>query len=184
MRSGSRDWLSASQFRLQFPARCTCVRLTRVYPPAEMEIRTGTLVDLPALARLHAGCFAVAWDVEFLGRLLGQPGTFFLLARDENADIGFVLARTAADEAEILSLGVMPIWRTKGIGAALSWAAVQRAEHAGARAIFLEVSIENEAARAVYKRLGFVEVGRRPNYYPELPAGSGNALILRRPLPL
>lgn len=148
-----------------------------------MEIRSGTLADLPALAQLHARCFAAAWDAEFLGRLLAQRGAFFLLAGDGNSDVGFVLARTAADEAEILSLGVLPDLRGKGIGAALAREAVQRAQEDGALAIFLEVSVENQAARALYAGLGFAEVGRRPNYYPDLPASS-DALILRRPLPL
>jgi ribosomal-protein-alanine N-acetyltransferase len=149
-----------------------------------MEIRAGTLSDIAELAQLHARGFAAAWDAEFLSRLLAQRGAFFLLAQEAGENVGFVLARAVADEAEILSLGVVPESRSKGIGAALARAAVDRAQEGGAHAIFLEVAVENQAARALYVRLGFAEVGQRPNYYPDSPPPSTDALILRRPLPL
>ena len=51
----------------------------------------------------------------------------------------------------------------------------------GSRAatMFLEVSEANAPARALYRRLGFAEVGRRPRYYDD----GGDALVLRLPLP-
>ena len=147
------------------------------------ELRTATLSDLPALARLHAQCFASPWDVEFLGRMLAQPGAFFMLATEMDNAAGFVIARVVAGEAEILSLGVLPDCRRKGLGSAMVRKAAEHAAQEGAVAIFLEVSTENDAARALYDRLGFCEVGRRPEYYRECEGLGRDALVLKRALP-
>lgn len=146
-------------------------------------LRTGTLEDLPQIAKLHGECFVEAWDSEFIGRLLAQPGAFSTIALEEGAPAGFLLARANAGEAEILSVAVRASSRRRAIGTALVESALDRARDAGAVEIFLEVAIENSSARSLYRRLGFREVGRRPAYYRE---GSGPAaadgLILRRGL--
>jgi ribosomal protein S18 acetylase RimI-like enzyme len=69
--------------------------------------------DTAPLAALHAACFARAWDAATLSDMLAGPGAF-AFAHDD----GFVLGRTAADEAEILTLAVAPRARGKGLGRA------------------------------------------------------------------
>jgi ribosomal-protein-alanine N-acetyltransferase len=91
---------------------------------------------------------------------------------------GFVLARVAADEAEILTLAVAADARRQGHGASLLAHAMAAAAARGAAAMFLEVAATNEAARALYTAAGFGEAGRRARYY----ADGGDALILRRTL--
>ena len=145
-------------------------------------IRPGTLEDLGDIARLHGECFADAWDIEFLGRLLAQPGAFGAIAREQRLPVGFVLGRANAGEAEILSLGVRPSSRRRALGTALVRNALDRAAKAGAGEVFLEVAVENEGARALYTSLGFREVGTRRSYYPREAAPRGDALVLRRSL--
>jgi [ribosomal protein S18]-alanine N-acetyltransferase len=142
-------------------------------------VRPGTLEDLPEIARLHEECFADAWDVEFLGRLLAQPGAFSAVAMEHGRAAGFVIARANAGEAEILSLGVRPSSRRRSLASALVGLALDRAFQAGAVEVFLEVGIENTAALALYDRLGFREVGRRPAYYRRSSGSGADALILR-----
>ncbi len=149
-----------------------------------MNIRQAGLVDLPAIAALHAECFSQGWDEEFLGRILAHPGAAAFLAVEEDVPAGFVLARTAADETEILSLGVSPALRCRGIGAELIRTACLHAWETGVLEVFLEVSMKNAAARALYGRLGFREVGRRPDYYEDAIGAAREALVLRRTLPL
>jgi ribosomal-protein-alanine acetyltransferase len=149
-----------------------------------MTIRQAKLTDLPAIAGLHAQCFADAWSEEFLGWLLAEPGAVAFVAMEDDEPAGFVLARGAAGEAEILSLGVGPGMRGRGLGTVLIRAACQRVEEAGMVEVFLEVSVENAAARALYGRLGFREVGRRSNYYEDAAGPARDALVLRRALPL
>ena len=149
-----------------------------------MNIRKATLSDISSIAALHAQCFAQVWNEEFLGRVLAQPGAVAFIAVEHAAPAGFVLARVAAGEAEILSLGVTPGLRRNGFGAELIRAACLCVEEAGVEEVFLEVSIENAAARGLYGRLGFREVGRRPDYYEDAVGAARDALVLRRALPL
>lgn len=104
--------------------------------------------------------------------MLAGPGTF-AFAHDD----GFVLARAAADEAEILTLAVRPAARGKGLGRALLQAAIQKAKALGATTMFLEVGADNPAALALYAGLGFTKVGARKAYYE-----GRDALVLRLPL--
>ena len=91
---------------------------------------------------------------------------------------GFVLARVAADESELLTLAVTPAAQNRGCGGRLLRAAMGGAAAQGAGAMFLEVSPGNAPALAIYARAGFATVGRRLRYYP----GGGAALVLRCPL--
>src|SRR6204780_3077030 len=80
---------------------------------------------------------------------------------------GMILARVAADEAEILTIAVDPGRRGRGLGSALLRAAMARAAALGAGAMFLEVAVSNAAARALYARHGFAEAGLRRQYYSD-----------------
>ena len=140
-----------------------------------IEIVPAGATATPLLAQLHGGCFADAWDAAAVARLLAMPGAFALLAARAGEPVGFVIARQAADELEIVSIGVLPAARRAGAARALLDAAFARAQ--GATVCFLEVAAGNAAARALYLRLGFAQVGRRPRYY-----GSEDALVLRREL--
>ena len=128
--------------------------------------------DTAALARLHALCFPDAWDAAAIAALLATPGTFAFHSHD-----GFVLAREAAGEAEILTLAVAPAARGKGLGRALLQAALAKARRLGAETMFLEVGVDNPAALALYTALGFAKVGGRKAYY-----NGRDALVLRLPL--
>jgi [ribosomal protein S18]-alanine N-acetyltransferase len=132
--------------------------------------------DASALAALHALAFppAQAWSADAFGRLFALPGVFGVIADGE----GLALFRAVADEAEILTLAVIPPARRRGLGAALLEAGLAGAAARGAQACFLEVAAGNEAARGLYAAAGFAEVGRRPGYYED----GADALVLRRAL--
>jgi [ribosomal protein S18]-alanine N-acetyltransferase len=135
--------------------------------------------DLETLAAIHRACFAEGWSATAFGELLDTPGTFAL-----KSEHGFILARVAAGEAEILSLGVMPSARRSGQAQTLVMEAAAKAHVQGATAMFLEVGFRNEAARRLYTKLGFREVGLRKGYY-RLPGQTPeDALTLRAELPL
>jgi ribosomal-protein-alanine N-acetyltransferase len=81
-----------------------------------------------------------------------------------------VILLAAAGEAHLLNLSVAPSWQRHGIGTELTAYAVALARSHGAGKIYLEVRPSNAAARALYVRSGFLEVGIRRDYYP---AGNG-----------
>ena len=129
-----------------------------------------------ALAAIHAAAFPAGerWDAGAMAGQLAQPGVFGFIA----ATGGLVLARVAADEAEVLTLGVMPAARRTGLGRALLDQAMAAAAARGAAWMLLEVADANVAGRALYAASGFAVVGRRRRYYP----GGGDALVLRAAL--
>jgi len=129
------------------------------------------------LAVLHAACFPDPWDAAAISALLVAPGAF-AYAHDD----GFVLARVAGGEAEILTLAVAPPARGRGLGRALLRAAILGAQERGAETMFLEVGADNPHALALYAGLGFAKVGMRKAYYSAI-SGSGDALVLRLSLP-
>ena len=132
------------------------------------------------LAAMHRACFPDGpWDAATLERILTLAGGFGYLAWQEDSPVGFMLARDLAGEVEVLSVGVLPQWRRRGVGRALIDAVVAKAERDGLGSIVLEVATENTAARALYAAFGFVQVGRRPGYYRQT-RGRADGLILRR----
>ncbi len=135
-------------------------------------------------ARLHAAAFAHPWSDEEIARLTVDPLVLSAAALDAASGRlrGFVLARAAADDAEILTVAVEAAWRGRGVGRALVSEALRQAERARARAIFLEVDEDNAPALALYRRLGFVKVGERPGYYRRKDGARALALVMRKSL--
>lgn len=132
------------------------------------------------LGALHARCFppAEAWDEAAIGSLLTMPGCFACVLEapepDEMAPAGMTLARVAADEAELLTIGMTPSARRQGLATRMMRQVMTEAAGRGAKRLFLEVSVNNAAALPLYRRLRFVEVGRRRHYYSD----HSDALIL------
>lgn len=136
--------------------------------------------DIDALAALHAVCFDEAWGRDVFARLLGSAGVFGLLARRAGRPTGFVICRMAADECELLSIGVVPADRRNGVGRELLGVALARASLARAASLYLEVAEDNPAARALYAAAGFEPVSRRPDYYRCSAVDPVAAIVLRR----
>jgi ribosomal-protein-alanine N-acetyltransferase len=92
----------------------------------------------------------------------GLPGW---VAENDGEVVGFLFARIAADEMEILNLAVEPAAREHGVGGALLAAALAYGAKAAVTSVFLEVRESNRRARQFYERRGFAVTGRRPRYY-------------------
>ena len=102
-------------------------------------------------------------------RDLGRDDHRLLVARDPDGTVvGFGAVSVAAGEATLLDLAIAPTWRRRGLGARLADALRGLArDELAATAMTLEVRVGNAAARALYRRLGFVAAGIRPGYYPD-----------------
>lgn len=152
--------------------------------PAPPVIDEAETADAFEMARLHAACFSRGWSVEECEALLAQRAVTGFVARRRGwrgqASIAFILARIAADEAEILSIGVDPAARGQGVAGRLIEALLERLSRCGVGRLFLEVEETNAAALALYHRFGFITVGRRRAYYREEGRPGGDALVLRR----
>lgn len=130
------------------------------------------------IAALHDAAFRAPWRAPDVGLLLATLGSAAFLALDPaGAPVGFVVLRHAGSEAEIVSIGVDPVGRRQGIGAALLAAAV---EAVGPVPLFLEVAEDNAPALSLYRRAGFGAVGRRRAYYARPSGAFVDAIVMRR----
>ncbi len=146
------------------------------------QVRPATRFDASLLAALHKACFdrpgRETWDESAMAQFIAGPSTVTLLATISTNDahpIGFIIARKAADEAELLTIGVLANYRDIGIGGSLIRQAMLDLKAAGARALYLEVDESNHPALALYRRHGASVVGSRPGYYEN----GSNAAILQ-----
>lgn len=135
-------------------------------------------------ARLHASSFAAAWDAAEFEQFLNATGTIAhgAIHAADNRLVAIVLSRVASDEADVLTLAVVPVHRRRGLARRLLAAHLADLAEAGVGALFLEVDAENAPALALYAALGFAVVGQRKDYYRSARSDPRPALVLRRDL--
>lgn len=147
-------------------------------PNMRVAIRKALSSDAVILARLHAECFDNPWGAAEFAKLMAMPGAIALLALDDGEPLAFLLARQAADEAEILTIGTRPFARRRGLALRLMDALAQ--DLPAARRLFIEVARGNKAARALYARAGFAVAGERPGYYERPGSMREDALVMAK----
>jgi len=138
--------------------------------------------DASAIAALHGASFHRGWSEEEVEALLVDRLVVTHRVTIGSAFAGFIMSRRAADEAEILSVAVSGRRRGRGLAGRLLTLHLRRLAALGARTVFLEVDENNAPALRLYRRAGFREVARRPNYYPGADGKPAAALVLRRDL--
>ena len=158
--------------------------MTELPCPPDPEVAPVGVCEIALVAELHAESFPQeAWSAASLAQILALPGSFGLLALGGGQPLGFVLARVAADECEILTLTVRPGARRRGVARGLLGAALAHAVGLGSAQVHLEVAEDNAAARALYAGAGFKASGRREDYYRNGAATPKAAILLTRTLP-
>ncbi len=132
------------------------------------------------IAALHAQLFNPAWDAASITESIEHPASasFIAQVRDPRSLAGFIIGRIAADEAEIISIGVAPEWQRRGVGRQMVEGLVRAARRAEVKRLFLEVATDNTAAVALYQSLGFKKAGARNGYYQRAGGEKADAVIL------
>ncbi|HYD11412.1 MAG TPA: ribosomal protein S18-alanine N-acetyltransferase [Allosphingosinicella sp.] len=123
--------------------------------------------------------FGEAWTMGQCAGLLPLPGVWLMLAREDEAVLGFALARLVADEAELLLLAVKAAGQRRGIGRILLEHFEDEATARGATRLHLEVR-EGNHALSLYEGAGFELVGRRRDYYCGQSGDRYDALTLAK----
>ena len=142
-----------------------------------MEFRKMTAGEVSQVAELEKLCFTLPWSEKSVAGELENPLSLWLVAMEGENLAGYVGSQTVMDETDMMNLAVAPQFRRQGVGEALVNALVAALKDLGSRCLTLEVRDSNEAARALYAKLGFVEIGRRRGYYRD---PREDALILRK----
>jgi ribosomal-protein-alanine N-acetyltransferase len=149
---------------------------------SEPAYAEATANDVHAIAQLHAASFHRGWSDDEIERLLLDRSILTHRVTVRRKLAGFVMSRIVAGEAEILSVAVRSAQQGRGLARGLMRLHLGRLAGLGVKTVFLEVGEANAPALKLYRKLGFYEVGRRPGYYTDDPAGPSNALTLRRDL--
>lgn len=130
-----------------------------------------------SVAALEAICFADPWSENSVASELNNPLSLWLVAVEDDVIVGYVGSQTVMGETDMMNVAVHPDHRRGGIARRLINVLIQSLKARESHCLMLEVRASNEPAIALYTDLGFVEVGRRRNYYRN---PKEDALILRK----
>lgn len=142
-----------------------------------IEIQVMNESHVAQVAELEKLCFSAPWSENSICSELSNPLSLWLVAVEDGKLLGYVGSQSVMGEADMMNVAVVPGSRRRGIGRKLVEALVQALTDGWANSLTLEVRASNEPAKALYEQLGFLQVGRRPNYYRN---PKEDALILRK----
>lgn len=120
--------------------------------------------DIPDLIRIDASSATPWTHTAFEGELDHEPSTLFVL-REGDRVVAFVAVRIQGPDMDIVNIAVAPERRRLGLGRALILRLLESPLAHGVEEVFLEVRAGNEAALALYARMGFKETQRRRGFY-------------------
>ena len=143
-----------------------------------MIIETMKDIHVTQVAELEKICFGTeAWSERSVASELSNPLSLWLVAVEGDRLAGYVGSQTVMDETDMMNIAVAPNYRRQGVAEALIEELVRQLRDGGNYCLTREVRVSNEPAIALYGKVGFAQVGRRPNYYR---SPKEDALILRK----
>lgn len=143
-----------------------------------LKIRRMEGSDLRRVMQIERESFSMPWsEATYWGLLERTDADLFVAESEAGEVIGYAVFWAVLDQGELGNIAVTGAWRRRGVAQQLLDAVIARARERGVRELYLEVRVSNEGAQALYDRNGFVQVGRRRNYYIE---PLEDALVLRK----
>jgi ribosomal-protein-alanine N-acetyltransferase len=132
--------------------------------------------DLATVIAIELQVYEFPWTLGIFRDCLRVGYCCWVITLSERV-IGYGVTSVAVEECHLLNVCIHPDWQGQGLGQKLVRRLLNLARQHGAETAFLEVRQSNDSACALYRRLGFVEVGRRRDYYPT-QGGREDALVL------
>ena len=130
-----------------------------------MEIIQMTSAHISSIAELEKICFSDPWSENSVASELKNPLSLWLVAVEGDRLAGYIGSQSVEGEADVMNVAVHPDFRRRGIAEELCLRLVTILNERNIHSLTLEVRASNAAAIALYEKLGFTLVGRRPNYY-------------------
>ncbi|MBE6934434.1 MAG: ribosomal-protein-alanine N-acetyltransferase [Ruminococcaceae bacterium] len=130
-------------------------------------IRLEKMTDahVAAVAELEKVCFSDPWSENSVASELRNPLSLWLVAMEGDTVVGYVGSQSVEGESDMMNVAVHPEYRRQGVGQKLVIALEEALKETGNHCLSLEVRASNAPAIALYEKLGFAQVGLRPNYY-------------------
>ena len=145
-------------------------------------VRPLDIDNAKGLSEVHKACFLHHWEPQDFILFL-QDSKFIaqgVFLANQSDPVGFILVRVVEDEAEIITIAVIPRHRKKGLALALLDAVIDELDERSVAELHLEVEEKNKAAINLYKESGFEIVGERKAYYrPAAGMPGANAIMMR-----
>lgn len=133
-----------------------------------MTVSKLTSKEIAAVAALDKELFSKeSWSEADFEASLTVPGRFFWVATEGESLLGFCGLSQSFEQGDILNIAVCPDARGKGIGSKLLQQAIKTFKEQGGKELFLEVRASNTAAKALYEKFGFRQIGIRKGYYQQ-----------------
>ena len=143
-----------------------------------MEIIRMNESHVASVAAIEKECFGRdGWSERSVAGELTNALALWLVAVENGIVAGYVGSQTVCGETDMMNVAVTAGFRRRGIAEKLVTALVEELKAIGSHSLTLEVRASNTPAQALYEKLGFAEVGRRPRYYQN---PKEDALILRK----
>jgi len=159
---------SAAEFRPEYLRKSQAEReRAEREKNAVPKVRRMTMEDGAAVAEMEHQLFSDAWSEKSILETLDQTNTICLIAEKAGRTAGYLLAYTAADEAEIARIAVVKELQRQGAARALLTELESVCGSEGIKKILLDVRSGNSAARALYENAGFKEDGIRQRFYED-----------------
>jgi len=132
-------------------------------------IASSSEADLDAVLAIDRLCFPAPWPEQAFRDELSRPWAYVEILREAESGqvVAFCNYWIVVDELQILTVAVHPERRRRGHAARLVQHMLDEGARAKVRMATLEVRASNEPAQALYRKLGFHDVGRRPRYYAD-----------------
>ena len=141
-------------------------------------VRKAELTDDEGIFDVEREAFSLPWSLASIQRELADPERtiYYVLEQEDGLIAGYAGLWQVLDEGQITNIALRSKFRRKGYGELLVRVLMEAAWEAGCNDIFLEVRVSNTGAQALYRRHGFVPIGRRRRYYL---APVEDALVMR-----
>lgn len=138
-------------------------------------IRLMQQYDVETVAAIEAKVQSHPWTKNQFVEAVQSYNTTVI--EDDGRVVGFCILQTVLDEANLLLMAIDPSKQGKGLGYRLLDQSIEKLENNPVQ-IFLEVRESNQAAIALYEKIGFHQIDLRKNYYPTENGGKEHAIIM------